>query len=148
MALPLKLYTVEFSLPVQFDNLGYALDALQYGEGDFFIPPKKNPGWPLFASPFMSILDSNNFIDYSNLMRALSLGISVFTIFPMYKLVRKFFNEKYSVVGAALFAFEPHLNYISAQGLSEPLFILLYICYYICFSHWTKNSFKKHKEYS
>ena len=52
MALPLKLYTVEFSLPVQFDNLGYALDALQYGEGDFFIPPKKNPGWPASSDVF------------------------------------------------------------------------------------------------
>ena len=49
IAIPLKLYTVEFSLPVQFDNLGYALDSMQYSEGDFFVPPKKNPGWPLFA---------------------------------------------------------------------------------------------------
>ncbi len=131
IAIPLKLYTVEFSLPVQFDNLGYALDSMQYSEGDFFIPPKKNPGWPLFASPFMSLVNSENFLDYSNLMRTLSLGISVFTIFPMYILLRKFFNEKYSLVGAALFAFEPHLNYISAQGLSEPLFILLYICSFL-----------------
>ena len=128
IAIPLKLYTVEFSLPVQFDNLGYTLDSLQYSEGDFFVPPKKNPGWPLFASPFMSLVNSENFLDYSNLMRTLSLGISVFTIFPMYALLRKFFNEKYSLVGTVLFAFEPHLNYISAQGLSEPLFILLYIC--------------------
>ena len=80
IAIPLKLYTVEFSLPVQFDNLGYTLDSLQYSEGDFFVPPKKNPGWPLFASPFMSLVNSENFLDYSNLMRTLSLGISVFTI--------------------------------------------------------------------
>ena len=94
IAIPLKLYTVEFSLPVQFDNLGYTLDSLQYSEGDFFVPPKKNPGWPLFASPFMSLVNSENFLDYSNLMRTLSLGISVFTIFPMYALLRKFFNER------------------------------------------------------
>ena len=61
-SIPLKLYTVEFSLPVEFDNLGYTLDALQYSEGEFFTPPKKHPGWSLFVAPFMLLFDSDNFL--------------------------------------------------------------------------------------
>lgn len=126
ISLPFKLYTIDFSIPIHFDELGYTLDAFQYSNGDFFIPQKKNPGWPLFISPFLLVIDSSSFLDYSNLVRALTLGIATFSIFPMYLLARKFFNEKYSLVAALLFAFEPHLNYISGTGLSEPLFILVF----------------------
>ena len=123
----LKLYTFDFSTPAHFDNLGYTLDAIQYSQGDFFMPQKKNPGWPLFIAPFYSLLNSDNFMDYSNLIRVLSLSISTISIIPMYLLARRFFNEKFSLMATILFAFEPHLNYISGQGISEPLFILTFI---------------------
>jgi len=45
----------------------------------------------------------------------------------MYILARKFFNEKYSLVAASLFAFEPHLNRWSSLGFTEPLNILVLI---------------------
>ena len=122
-----KLYTVDFSIPVHFDNMTYTLDALQYSQGDFFMPQKKNPGWPIFIAPFMTLVNSSDYIDYSNMVRILSLSIATFTIFPMYLLSRKFFNEKFALVAVILFAFEPHLNYIAGQGLSESLFILLFI---------------------
>ena len=122
-----KLYTVDFSIPIHFDNLTYTLDALQYSHGDFFMPQKKNPGWPMFVAPFMTLVNSNDYIDYSNLVRILSLSIATFTIFPMYLLSRKFFNDKFALVAVILFAFEPHLNYVAGQGLSEPLFILSFI---------------------
>ena len=122
-----KLYTVDFSIPVHFDNMTYTLDALQYSQGDFFMPQKKNPGWPIFIAPFMTLVNSSDYIDYSNMVRILSLSIATFTIFPMYLLSRKFFNEKFALVAVILFAFEPHLNYVAGQGLSEPLFILAFI---------------------
>ena len=59
--------------------------------------------------------------------RILSLTISTITIFPMYVLARKFFNEKYSIVAVSLFAFEPHLNFISGTAMEEPLLILVLI---------------------
>ena len=122
-----KLYTVDFSLPVANDNLGFTLNAIQYSQGDFFLQAKKGPGWPMFIAPFMTLVNSDNFIDYSNLVRTLSLGIATFTIFPMYLLGRKFFNEKYALIVAIVFAFEPHLNFNSGLGLTEPLFLLVYI---------------------
>ena len=127
ISLLFKLYTVDFSLPFRGDNLFYTLDALQYSQGDFFIPQKTNPGWPLFISSFLSLFNSDNFVDYSNLVRTLSLSIASFTILPMYLLARKFFDEKYSLIAVILFAFEPHLNYIAGRGVSEPLFILVII---------------------
>ena len=124
ISLGLKLYTVDFSIPAHSDDFGYILDSIQYGEGDFFISQKKHPGWSLVLTPFMTIINSDNFLDYLNITRILSIVISTVTIIPMYILARRFFDEKYSLVASCLFAFEPHLNYNSVLGLSEPIFIL------------------------
>ena len=127
ISIPLKLYTVDFSIPSHTDDFGYIIDAVQYNQGDFFLDQKKHPGWSLFLTPFMSIINSSDFLDYSNFVRVLTITISTITIFPMYVLARKFFNEKYSVVAASLFAFEPHLNFISGSAFAEPLLILVLI---------------------
>ena len=127
ISLCLALYTVDFSIPTKSDDIGYILTAIQYNESDFFLNQKKHPGWPLVITPFISIIDSDNFLDYTNLARGLSLIISTASIFPMYVLARKFFNEKYSIVAASLFAFEPHLNYNSGAAFSEPLLIIAMI---------------------
>ena len=135
ISLGLKLYTVDFSIPPHGDDIGYVLHAIQYNEGDFFVSQKKNPGWPLFLAPFMSIINSNDLLDYTNFARVLGLIISTATIFPMYFLARKFFDEKYSLIAASLFAFEPHLNYNSGAALSEPLLILVLITSMIFILH-------------
>ena len=127
ISLGLKLYTVDFSIPPHSDDIAYVQGAIQYNEDDFFLSQKRSPGWSLFLAPFMSVVNSNDFLDYSNLARVLSITISIVTVFPMYLLARKFFNEKYSVVAASLFAFEPHLNYNSGSAMSEPLLILVLI---------------------
>ena len=135
ISLGLKLYTVDFSIPPHGDDFVYVIDAVQYNEGDFFVSQKKNPGWPLFLAPFMSIINSNDLLDYTNFARVLGLIISTATIFPMYFLARKFFDEKYSLIAASLFAFEPHLNYNSGAALSEPLLILVLITSMIFILH-------------
>ena len=127
ISLGLKLYTVDFSIPAHSDDFGYILDSIQYGEGDFFISQKKHPGWSLVLTPFMTIINSDNFLDYGSVARILSIVISTVAIIPMYILARRFFDEKYSLVASCLFAFEPHLNYNSGTALSEPLLILVLI---------------------
>ena len=127
ISLGLKLYTVDFSIPAHSDDFGYILDSIQYSEGDFFISQKKHPGWSLVLTPFMTIINSDNFLDYGSVARILSIAISTVTIIPMYILARRFFDEKYSLVASCLFAFEPHLNYNSGTALSEPLLILVLI---------------------
>jgi hypothetical protein len=100
---------------------------MQYNQGDFFLSQKKHPGWSLVLAPFTAIVNSDNFLDYGSTARILSITISTITIVPMYILARRFFDEKYSLAAASLFAFEPHLNYNAGGALSEPLLILVLI---------------------
>ncbi len=133
VSLGLKLVLVDFtSVPVQ-DSYGYILHAISHTNGEFSEPPRKTLGWSLFASPFFLLLNSNNFMDYVNTMRILSIGLLTITIPIMYVLARKFFSDKFALVAVCLFAFEPHLNQIAGQGLSEALYIpaLLLSFYFI-----------------
>ena len=127
ISLGLKLYTVDFSIPPHSDDFGYIVNSMQYNQGDFFLSQKKHPGWSLVLAPFTAIVNSDNFLDYGSTARILSIAISTITIIPMYILARRFFDEKYSLVAASLFAFEPHLNYNAGGSLSEPLLILVLI---------------------
>ena len=127
ISLGFKLYLVDFSIPVNSDNLDYTLFAIAHTNGDFSQSSHRSMGWSLFTSIFFGFIDSENFFDYSNTIRALSIGVATFSIPMMYLVGRKFFDERYSIVLASLFAFEPHLNYNSGFGLSEPLFHLVII---------------------
>ena len=127
ISLGLKLSVTNFSTFPGEDATGYIFNAIGHTNGDFSPSPSKTLGWSLFLSPFFELVNSENFLDYSNTARTISIVISLFSIFIMYKLSRKFFPEKYSLVAACLFAFEPHLNYNSGQALSEPLYILIFM---------------------
>ena len=120
-----KLSHVDFSNPViGEDTYVYVLGAFSVINGDFSQPDRKALGWSIFISPFYLLTDSTDLLDYLNITRILSIAISTVTIIPMYILARRFFDEKYSLMASCLFAFEPHLNYNSVLGLSEPIFIL------------------------
>lgn len=127
ISLGLKLSVTNFSTFPGEDATGYIFAAIGHTEGDFSPSSSKTLGWSLFLSPFFELVSSENFLDYSDTARTISIVISLFSIFMMYKLSRKFFPEKYSLVAACLFAFEPHLNYNSGQALSEPLYILIFM---------------------
>ena len=127
ISLGFKLQTVDFTvLPVE-DTYGYVLRGMAHNNGDFTEHPRKTLGWSIFISPFFHMTDSNNFLDYVNIARVLGLMISIIAIIPMYLLSRKFFDVKYSICAAGLFAFEPHLNHVSGLGMTEPLYILAII---------------------
>ena len=123
----LKLYTTDFSFPLHSDPLAYGLAAISHTNGDFSQSSHRGIGWSVFVSIFYSFINSDNFLVYSNTIKILSLSIATSTIFLVYLLGRKFFSQKYSLVVATLFAFEPHLNYNSGFGLSEPLYHLAII---------------------
>ena len=127
VSLGLKLYTVDFTVLPSEDTFGYVLRGIAHNNGDFTEPPRKTLGWSIFISPFFHMTDSNNFLDYVNIIRGLGLGISIITIVPVYLLSRKFFDAKYSLCAVGLFAFEPHLNHVSGLGMTEPLYILAII---------------------
>jgi hypothetical protein len=141
ISLGLKLSVTNFSTFPGEDATGYIFDAIGHTEGDFSPNSAKTLGWSLFLSPFFELLSSENFLDYSDTARTISITISLFSIFMMYKLSRKFFSEKYSLVAACLFAFEPHLNYNSGQALSEPLYILVFMISFYFILHQNSKLF-------
>ena len=139
ISLGLKLYSTDFSLPVNSDNLLFALNAIAHTNGDFAQTSDVGMGWSLFVSPFFSLIDSDNFIDYSNTIRVLSMSLATCSIPMMYIISRKFFDHKYALVGASLLAFEPHLNYNAGLGFTEPLFIITILSsFYFVLSKNTK----------
>ena len=52
ISLGLKLYLVDFSIPVNSDNLGYTLNAIAHTNGDFSQSSHRAMGWSIFVSPF------------------------------------------------------------------------------------------------
>lgn len=79
----------------------------------------------MFVSIFYQFFNGADFTIYSNLIRIISISLSTLTIPLVFFVSRKFFDQRYSLVCASLFAFEPHLNYNSGFGLSEPIFIVI-----------------------
>lgn len=84
-----------------------------------------NNGWPTFLSFFFSIFQNDNFISLMNIQRILSVIISSLTVFPLYFLCRKFFDKTISIIGSALFIFEPRIIINSLLGITEPIYIIL-----------------------
>ena len=71
VSLGLKLYTVDFTVLPNEDTFEYVLIAFAHNNGDFTEHPRKTLGWPIFVSPFFHLIDSNNFLDYVNIIRIL-----------------------------------------------------------------------------
>jgi len=123
----LKYITLDLATIPQNDVIGYALQGISLINGDLSQPPRKTLGWPIFSYPILSSNMNGEFFDLLNSLRLFSFSISIISIYPMYMLSRRFFNEKYSLVASFLFAIEPHLSHNAGLGLSEPIFILLII---------------------
>jgi len=84
-----------------------------------------NNGWPSFLSIIFQLMDSNNFMDYHNMQRFVGVVFSVATIIPVYLLCSRYFKKSYSLLGAALFIFEPRLIQNSFLGTPESMYIFL-----------------------
>ena len=82
-----------------------------------------NSGWSIFLSGIFSIIQFDNPIFLMEIQRYCSIMISVVTIIPVYYLCRRFFSQSYSLIGASLFIFEPHIIINSTLGITEPIFL-------------------------
>ncbi len=118
-----------YDLPIYQDGevyFWYANDMSITGDfprsQEFSFP---NNLWPIFLSGFFTLLSSNNFIDYMTIQRIVTIGLSVATSVPIFFLCRRFVDDKYAIIGSALFIFEPRLIQSSINGVTEPLFLLL-----------------------
>ena len=80
ISLGLKLYTFDPSITPSEDTYGYVLRAIAHSNGDFSEHPRKTLGWSLVISPFLANIESDNFMDYINVARYLSIVISIVSI--------------------------------------------------------------------
>ena len=127
IAISLRLYYFEADIPLALDNLEYLLyayDTSILGHLPEDYTPANN-GWPSFLSMFFSIAHYDNPFQYMELQKIISIVISTLTIIPVYILCKNFFNTRYSLIGASIFAFEPHIILNSLLGITEPLYIIL-----------------------
>lgn len=127
VGLLIRFYYVPYGIPVTLDAFSgyflYAIDISILGN----LPPNytlSQSGWGEFLSLFFMSFHSDNFIEYMNLQRTISVLLSGLTIIPVYFICKKFFNNNYSLIGASIFAFEPRIIINSTLGVSEPLYIL------------------------
>tara|TARA_B100000378_G_scaffold154504_1_gene124639 strand:- start:784 stop:2349 length:1566 start_codon:yes stop_codon:yes gene_type:complete len=116
-------------LPITHDGSGYfwyANDLSISGTFPDSYPLNfPNNGWSTFLSVFFYFFNSDNFLDYMNLQRSLSIMISVLTVIPVYLLCSRFFDKRYSIIGAALFVFEPLIIQNSLYGITESLYLFI-----------------------
>ena len=138
----LRLVYFPYDVPLFGDSnayLWYAIDMSilnQLPTGHVIV----NTGWPSFLSIIFQLMDSNNFIDYHNMQRFVGVVFSVATIFPVYLLCSRYFKKSYSLLGAALFIFEPKLIGNSFLGTPESMYIFLMASLLFLF---LSNNFKK-----
>ena len=110
-----------YELPLVFDSLMY----FWYANDMSIIGGFPNNGWPTILSLFFSMYNSENFLDYMNIQRTITVLISVLTIIPIFLTCNKFVRKEYSLVASAIFVLDPRIIQNSLTGLTEPLFIFL-----------------------
>ncbi len=128
-------------IPLTFDAGGifwYASDLSISGTFPINVNMPNN-GWPTFLSIFFYFFNSNNFLDYNDLQRYITIIISVITIIPVFILCRKFCGNGLSLLGTVFFVFQPRIIENSLAGLTEPLFILLELS---CLVLFLQNNWK------
>ncbi|MGY5142909.1 MAG: hypothetical protein ACW9XH_00315 [Candidatus Nitrosopumilus sp. bin_32a] len=81
--------------------------------------------WPYSLSIIFRIFEFNTYVEYVNLIRIVSIGISILTIPLVYQIGKKFVEKKYSILIASFFAFSFQIIENSTWGITEPFFLLL-----------------------
>jgi hypothetical protein len=139
LSVTLRLYYFPTDIPITLDGIDYFSYAINISKlGDFPNTIFPNNGWPSFVSIFFSLYNSENFLDYVNLQRMISVIFSVVTTILVYFLCTRFFGKYYALLGSILFAFEPRLIFNSLGGLIDPVYIFTITL--ALFLHLSKNS--------
>ena len=121
------MYFFPFEIPLVMDSLLYFwyandMNILGTFPNTYDLP---NNMWSTIVSVFFTISDSNNYLDYMNIQRSISVAFSILTIIPMYLLSRRFFGQTISILATAFIAFAPRLILNSFLGVTESLFVFL-----------------------
>jgi len=123
----IRFFYYPFGVPLNADALfyfWYSTDINYLGHLPNDWTPLNN-GWPALNSIIFPIFSFNNTFAYMDMQRFFSIFLSIITIVPIFFLCKKFVKDKFALVGAAIFAFDPRLIVNSLLGTTDPLYILL-----------------------
>ena len=141
IGLGLRLFYFPYELPLIADGMDYFTYATAINFHGY-LPNEWAPaniGWPMFLSFWFSLVSLDSSFDYMQFQRILSIILSSLTVIPIYYLCRKFFSSKISLIGAALFAFEPRIILNSILGITDSLFILIGISSLVIFLRYDRK---------
>lgn len=141
MSFAIRLIYFPYGIPITLDSLNYFWYASdisnlkgfpsEYGVG--------NNGWPIFLSGIFSLFKFDNFLTLMTLQRFVTVIISLVTIVLVYLLCRSFFEKKYAVIGALIFALEPRIIQNSIIGSTDPFYIILVTASLVLFFRFNKK---------
>ena len=120
-----RIYFTSWDLPFSSpDAFLFMIEGLDYAKGDFtnFSPRFL---WPAFNSIFFVFFDFDNYLEYTNVMRIISISISIITIPILYLVSKQIVKKKYALMVTIFFTIEPNLVENSIFSITEPIFILL-----------------------
>ena len=114
-----------YDIPLVLDSLGYFWYATDLSITNNFPVTHDLPNnfWPTFVSIFFSMSNSQDFMDYMDIQRNLSVIFSVLTSVPLYFLAKKFVKNNLALLVPLIFIFEPRIIENSFTGITEPFFI-------------------------
>ena len=141
IGLGIRLILVPFDIPIAndgFDAFIYASKLVQESQ----LPNgfnTGNTGWQYFLSIFFNNSNFDEPLNMMNIQRTLSTIISASIVFPLYILLRRFFEEKFALLGCILFIFEPRFLLSSLLGINYPFFIFLLLIALVSFLNNQKN---------
>jgi hypothetical protein len=127
ISISLKIFFTPFDFPLESqDALMYLHQAKQISIGNLQGIPTAY-GWQSVLSFFFTVFPQETDYDYMNLLRSISIIISTGTIPAVFFFAKKFVDNRFALLAASFFAFDPNLIENSIFGISETLFLFLSI---------------------
>ena len=125
VSLLFRINFASFDIPILLDGLEYYSFGYEIAFSHSYPAGilGTNDGWSLFLSSFFMLFNNTDFMTLNFVQRSLSISLSVITVIPVYYLCRQFVSERFAVIGAVFFIFDPRIISNSTLGIIEPLFI-------------------------
>lgn len=128
-----RIYFTNWNIPPYApDTFVFMIEGLSYSNGDFLYFSTRFL-WPLFISFFFMFFNFDDNLGYFNLMRIITIVISIASVPLIYYISKHYVDKKYAVFAGAIFAFDPNIIENSSFLITEPLFILcgLFTIYFL-----------------
>ena len=128
----IRVFFTPWHLPTNsFDSLIFMIEGLAYSNGDFHNLSHRF-FWPGILSIFFKFFEFENHLEYTTIVRIISISISVSTIPIIFLISKKFMKEKYALFVSVILTIEPNLIENSIFGVTEPLLIFLGTLSFYC----------------